>query len=176
MSALKMVLAGGSAAAALFAAAPASAQYYPGNASPYGSPYSNPYSNGHGAYGPNNQAVVGQCVAAVQARLNGGGYGDYGYNTGYGQGRVLGISRIEPRQGGGLTVRGAANSGRSGYAYGGQVPVDLTFRCTTDFRGFITNVQVRPARSSYGYNATPYASPETSPYSNDYSQYGYSRY
>ena len=39
MSALKMILAGGVAAAALMSAAPASAQYYPGNPYGYGGGY-----------------------------------------------------------------------------------------------------------------------------------------
>jgi hypothetical protein len=143
-------------------------------------------------YGVNSQAAVSQCVGAVQARLNGGygGYSPYGYNSGYGyngpyggygnnavgQGRVLGISRIEPRSSGGLTIRGVATSGHyAGYGYGGgygaygaQAPVDLTFKCKTDYRGFITDVDVDRAQSNYGYNYTPY--------NNDYSQYGYRRY
>jgi hypothetical protein len=154
------------------------------------------YNNGYGGYGMNSQAVIGQCVGAVQARLNGGyagGYGGYGYNQyGYNGGgsgaRVLGISRVEPRSGGGVIVRGAANSGRYAYGYGSQVPVDLTFRCSADYRGYITNVDIRPAQSNYGGNYTPYNgySQYGNGYSqygngypqggNDYSQYGYSRY
>ena len=70
-------------------------------------------------------------MAAVQARLGGGGgygYNGYGYNGygnpgGYGGGRVLGISRVETRSNGGLTVHGVANSGRyAGYGYGDQGP------------------------------------------------------
>ena len=46
-------------------------------------------------------------------------------NYAQGQARVLGISRVEPRSRGGVTVRGVATSGmNAGYAgYGGQQPV-----------------------------------------------------
>src|SRR5215212_6004252 len=186
MKAVVKVRPGGVAAAALFSAAPAAAQYYPGYGYPgYGNPrHGNPVGQvlnqvlggGYGSYGygANNQYVVSQCVNAVQARLNGGGYGGYGYNNGYaspygynggyGNARVLGISRVEPRSSGGLTVRGVASSGRyAGYGsgYGGQPPVDLTFKCKTDYRGFITDIDVDRAQSNYGYNYQPW--------NNDYS-------
>ncbi len=189
MMAVTKVLAGGVAAAALFSAAPAAAQYYPGNpygyggvgqvinqvlGGGYGGYGGYGYNNGYG-YGQNNQVAVNQCVGAVQARLNGGyGYNNgynYGYGNpnGYGGGRVLGISRVEPRSNGGLNVRGVATSGRyAGYGYNNQSPVDLTFRCKVDYRGFITDVDIDRAQSNYGYNYTPY--------NYDYSQYGYRRY
>jgi hypothetical protein len=137
---------------------------------------------GYGGYGyngaGNSQAAVSQCVGAVQARLNGGygnyGYNSYGYNGSYGNARVLGISRVEQRSNGGLTVRGVANSGRyaGAYGYNGQQQVDLTFKCKTDYRGFVTDVDVDRAQSNYGYNGyTPYSN-----YGTDYSQYGYRRY
>src|SRR3954462_3505596 len=102
MKAVKIILAGGAAIAALASAAPASAQYYPGYGYGYGG---NPVSQvinqvfggGYGG-GDNQQAAVNQCAAAVQQRLS-GGYGSYGYAGGYnngyayGGGRVLGISR-----------------------------------------------------------------------------------
>jgi hypothetical protein len=97
----------------------------------------------------------------------GGGYGGYGYGN-YGGGRVLGISRVEPRSNGGVTVRGVASSGR--YAAYGNAAVDLTWKCKADYRGFVTNVDIDRAQSNYGYrNYTPYNN-------NDYSQYGYTRY
>jgi hypothetical protein len=198
MSALRKVLAGGVVAAALIGAAPASAQIFPGYG--YGSPYGygggdvvsqvigqviagsaggyggySPYGGygGYGGYGNigiNSQAAVGQCMSAVQARLaNRTSYGQYG-------GRVLGVSRVEQRNGGGLNIRGVANSGRAGaygYTYGAQAPVDLTFTCRTDFRGYITDVDIDRAQPNYGYNSTPY---NGSAYGNDYSNYGYSRY
>jgi opacity protein-like surface antigen len=61
--------------------------------------------------------------------------------------------------------------GGYGGAYGGQPPVDLTFKCKTDYRGYIVDVDIDRARSNYGTNYQPY-----SPYGNDYSQYGYRRY
>jgi hypothetical protein len=242
MMAITKFLAGGVAIAALASAAPAAAQYYPGYGSPYGYGYPG-YGGGNtvgqvinqvlgGGYGyngygyngaGNSQAAVSQCVGAVQARLNGGGYGGYGYNGygsngaygggrvlgisrveprsnggltvrgvansgryagaygyngygnngAYGGGRVLGISRVEPRSNGGLTVRGVANSGRyaGAYGYNGQGQVDLTFKCKTDYRGFVTNVELQRAQSNYGYNYQPYSNNGY-----DYSQYGYRRY
>ena len=173
MKAITKVLAGGIAIATLASAAPAAAQYYPGYgyggnvvgqvlSQVLGGGYG--YNNGYGyngGYGANSQTAVNQCANAVQARL-GGGYNNYGYN---GAGRVLGISRVEPRNNGGLTVRGVASSGV--YA-GGQTP-DITWKCKVDYRGYVSDVDLNRA-SNYGYgNATPYGS-------YDYSQYGYRRY
>ncbi len=159
MMAITKLLAGGAALAALAGAAPAAAQFYPG----YGYGYGGGYGGGGYGYGINSQAIVNQCVSAVQARL--GGYG-YGYGAG---GRVLGISSVSPRNDGGIAVRGVAASGRyGGYGYGAQSP-DLTFRCRSDFRGFIREVSIYRAQPSYGYGYTPYGD-------NDYSQYGYRRY
>ena len=174
MKALTKVLAGSAVVAAMAAAAPAAAQYYPyggygGQPVPgpgYG--YGN-YGN-YGNYGVNQQAVVSQCTAAVQQRLGGYGYGS-GYST-YGAGRVLGISRVEPRGDGGLQVSGVASSGNYG-AYSDQP--DLTFRCRTDYRGVITWVDVKRAQRAYRpYNDAPYGNP--SPYGNNTGPYGYSRY
>lgn len=167
-------LAGAAAVAALGIAAPAAAQFFPGYGNPYGYGY-NPYGYGqYGnpyAYGMNSQAVVGQCVNAVQARLN-GGYGgyNYGYGGAYSGGRVLGISRVERGLAGGTTVRGVATTGRAGgYGYTPNSPVDLLWKCRADFRGVIMDVDVSPARPNYGeYNYTPW--------NQDYSQYGYYRY
>lgn len=178
MRAVTTLLAGGVAAAALAAAAPATAQYYPGypgygyGGNPVGQVINQVF--GGGGYGYNQQALINQCAAAVQQRLSGGGYG-YGYNNGYGGARVLGISRVEPRSGGGLIIRGVASSGRYGggygYGYNGynrQPPVDLTWRCKTDYRGFIADIDVNNA--GYGYNQN------YQPWGNDYSEYGYRRY
>jgi hypothetical protein len=190
MRVLKKLLAGGVAAAAIIGAAPAAAQYYPGYGYPgygYGGNSIGQVINqvlgggsgGYGGYGYNQQVLVNQCAAAVQQRLS-GGYGGYGgYGNGYGSygypgGRVLGISRIEPRSSGGLTVRGVATTGRyAGYGYGNGAQVDLTWKCRTDYRGFITDIDVDPAQRNYGYdNYRPY----NNGYNYDYSQYGYRRY
>jgi hypothetical protein len=186
MKAVTKFLAGGVAIVALASAAPAAAQYYPGYGYGGGNVVGQVINqvlgggygyNGYGYGAVNSQAAVSQCVGAVQARLNGGGYGTYGYNGygyngAYGGGRVLGISRVEPRSNGGLTVRGVANSGRyaGAYGYNGQSQVDLTFKCKTDYRGFVTDVSVDRAQSNYGYNYQPYSN------GYDYSQYGYRRY
>jgi hypothetical protein len=171
MKAITKVLAGGIAIAALAGAAPAAAQYYPGPGYPgYGMPgpvggYGyNPYG-----YGVNSQAAVNQCANAVQARLNGGYGNNYG-QYGYAGGRVLGISRVEPRPGGGLTVRGVATSGRYGIYGQGQGQADLVWKCRTDFRGYIVDIDVEAARRNYGYNYN------YTPWNNNYSQYGYTRY
>ncbi len=194
MKALTKILAGGVVAAALFGAAPAAAQYYP---SPYGygsggvigqvinqvlggglGGYGGYGQSGYG-YGVNSQAAVGQCVNAVQARLARSGYGSHGgYNGGYGQARVLGISRVEQRSNGGLTIRGVASSGmNAGYSayggYGGQQPVDLTFRCRTDYRGFVVDVDVNRAQTNYGTNYQPYGNYQSQ---DPYAAYGYRRY
>jgi hypothetical protein len=177
MRAVTKFLAVGVAAAAFVSAAPAAAQYYPGYGG-YGgvgqiiNQVFGGY-NGYG-YGVNRQAVVNQCAAAVQQRLSGSyGYNPYGYNNyAYGGGRVLGISRVEPRSNGGLTVRGVATSGRYG-GYAGQAPVDLTWRCKSDYRGLIADIDIEPAQRNYGAYGNNYG---YTPWGNDYSQYGYSRY
>jgi hypothetical protein len=202
MRAISKILAGGAAIAAVTIAAPAAAQYYP---NPYGYGYGGGGNvvgqvlnqvlgggyGGYGGYGGNSQAVINQCVGAVQQRIardysyGGNGYSPYGYGGGYGGGyaggygggyagggyagggRVLGINRVERRSGGGLTVRGVATSGvNSGYGYGAQGAPDLTFKCKTDYRGFVTDVDLDRTNRAYGYGNTPY----------DYSQYGYRRY
>jgi hypothetical protein len=191
MKALTKIAAGGVVAAALFSAAPAAAQYYPGYG--YGGNVVGQVLNqvlgggygGYGGYGVNQQAVVGQCVNAVQQRLSAsygygagyGGYAPYGGYNGYAGGgaRVLGISRVEPRSGGGLTVRGVANSGRSaGYGYANN-NVDLTFKCRTDYRGFITDIDVDRAQQNYGYNYNNGYSNGYVP-NDPYAAYGYRRY
>jgi hypothetical protein len=202
MRAITKLLAGGVVVAAFASAAPAAAQY-PGYAyPPYG--YANPPSNGYayppapyappppmsqgfGNYGY-NQPGVGQCVAAVQDRLQGGyggygSYGGYGYDNPYGGqsgARVLGVSRVEPLRNGGFMVHGVASSGRAPYGYDGQEP-DLTWRCRTDYRGYVVDVDVRRAQPAYGYNEAQPAPPveqneqaSDDPY--DYSKYGYVRY
>ena len=57
-----------------------------------------------------------------------------------------------------------------GGGYGGQATADLTFKCKTDYRGYVTDVDVDRVQGNYGYDRN------VSPYGNDYSQYGYRRY
>ena len=183
MKALTKVLAGAGVAAAVFAAAPAAAQYYPyGNGAAPGMGNAPGYGYGYGGYDGNRSPMVSQCTAAVQDRLNGNQ--PYGYANG--GARVLGISRVDPRGDGGFTVRGVASSGAYGY---NQQP-DLTFRCRTDFRGMIVDLNIQQAQRVYNpYGAAPdgyadpdgYASPYgQSPYSTqspyNTGPYGYSRY
>lgn len=172
MKAITKFLAVGAAVAALVAAAPATAQYYPGYGDPYeGNPVGQVLNDVFGGGRANSQVAVNQCASAVQARLGGYGYNGYGY----GGGRVLGISRVEGRSNGGLTVRGVASSGRyAGYPNGAQLPVDLTWKCKTDFRGYVTQVDINRAQPSYGYNYNNNYNDNSTPY--DYSQYGYHRY
>jgi hypothetical protein len=175
MRAITKILAGGIAIAAIASAAPAAAQYYPGYGYGYGSPYggnvvgqvlNDVLGNGYGNYGGNSQVAVNRCAAAVQSRL-GGGYG-------YGGGRVLGISRVEPRGNGELLVRGVANSGRYAYGYNGQGQVDLTWKCKVDYRGFVRDIDINRAQTNYGYGYNQGYGQGYTPY--DYSQYGYRRY
>lgn len=154
MKILTKILAGASGLAALAAAAPASAQYYPapnyGTQNPVGQVISQilgygryPYGNyGYNQYS-NQSGAVDQCARAVEARLGGYnngyyGYGNmpyqgqrYGYNgyNGYNGARVQGVTRVD-RKSYGLKVFGVASSGYNGYQGYGQ-------------RGY----------GSYGYNA-----------------------
>ena len=162
MKALSMILAGGVGLAALASAAPAAAQYYPGNPG-YG--YNNgnvvgqvlgqilgygqyPYGNsGYNQYG-NQSMAVDQCARAVEARIGGyqGGYygygnapyggrygGQYAYNGYQGGGaRVLGVTRVEGKSYG-LKVRGVASSGYQGYnGYGRQGYGDYGYNAGAD--------------------------------------------
>jgi hypothetical protein len=131
-------------AALVAAAAPASAQYYPGHGygyGQYGYPTNvigqvlqsilNPYGQFGYQRGVNPQLAVNQCTAAVQQRLYryGTGFGGYGqpyggYNQPYSQARILGITRVEQRTATTMRVRGVATSGMiyggyGGYPYGG---------------------------------------------------------
>lgn len=163
MTPLSKFVAGAGAIAALTLAAPATAQYY----SPYGYGYSSPVTDvvnsvlgGYG-YAGNQQIAMNACANAAQARIGA-----------YGGGRVLGISGASPHGDGGVTVRGVATSGAYGYGYsygyGAQARPDLTWRCRTDFRGFIRELSVNRAQSVYGY--------DNSTWDDDFSRFGYRRY
>jgi hypothetical protein len=180
MKAIKYILAGSVGLAALAAATPASAQYYPnyGGGNVVGQVLGqilNPgYGGGYGGYGMNSRAMVDRCAAAVTDRVNrqyggyayGGGYG--GYNGYAGGARVVAITNVERRSGSKLRVRGVAQG--AGYAggYGGynNVPQEFEFKCNIDARGYISDIDLDRSRrySNYGYGT-------------QYQQYGtYRRY
>jgi hypothetical protein len=203
MKAITKFLAAGAGIAALAAAAPAAAQYFPGYGAPYGNSYpgygnpgygnhgyGNPaYGNpgygygaggaGYGGYGYNvpggSQVAANQCSAAVQQRL--GGYGN-GYGYGQANGRILGIDSVEIRSGGGYRVQGTAAA--NGYAYGGG---SVRFSCRTDPRGYVVDVNFNNRQYGNGYpgngypgNGYPGNGNYGSNYDNPYSAYGYQRY
>ena len=181
----RTLLAGAAGVLATIAlASPALAQYgypYPntgpgvigqiiGNVLGYGQyPYGN-YGYGQQGYS-RTQVAVNQCARATEARLNGGYRGDYdyGYENPYvtggygaelyavgGQGRVLGIDRVEERKWGKLRVTGVATSGRNydnpwgygTYAYNRSYGVpDLRFSCRVDISGRVQDVDI--SRLSY---------------------------
>lgn len=140
-SMIKMMALGGSFAA-IAAATPATAQYYP---------------YGYGNYGYNNNVTATaaqQCQAAVQNRLS------YRTNTGIlgallgtsTSGRVIGVTQVTPRRNL-VKVRGVASTGRMAYnPYGAgyygtlganyALQPDLSFSCDVDYRGFVRDVDI----------------------------------
>ena len=183
MKAVKMILAGGVAAAALVAsAAPAAAQYYPGYGYPQGGNVVGQILNqvlgggGYQNYGMNSQQAVQRCAAAVTQRINASTrgyspYGGYGYNQYGAGGQVVGITSVERRSNNGLRVRGVATSGvNAGYGYNGygQQP-NLTFKCNIDYRGYISDIDLNRTNVAYG-NYQPYG------YTGPNNYYGYPRY
>lgn len=186
MSVRTKILAGAAGFAALVGfAAPAAAQYYPGyggyNQNPIGGIINSilgygryPYGNyGYNQYG-NQRVAIDQCARAVEARVGGyrggyygygnvpygGGYGGYGYNQGYGAGRVLGITRVE-RKSYGLKVRGVATSGYRGYDgygrrgygnYGYDAGADLSWSCEVRYDGRIRDIDINRRSANWrGY-------------------------
>ena len=149
---IRRFIVGGVGLAALAAAAPAAAQYYPYGHNPYGNAYG--YHNQY-AYNA-TQMAASQCSAAVQSRLHtrtsGGGLlgAILGVNT-RASGRVLSVTQVTPRRHT-VRVRGLASSGRmAGYgpygvgAYGAlgyQYQPDLTFRCEVDYQGRVRDIDI----------------------------------
>ena len=153
MRIMTKILAGAAGMAAIAAAAPVSAQYYPYGYSPY-------RSYGYSAYGTVNPSVAAsQCTAAVQNRLYNrtslgsilGSLVGIPTNT---YGRVTGITSSTPTRNG-MRIRGVASSGRYAYngygpygvgAYGalgyGMAGSDLSWRCDVDYRGYVRNVDI----------------------------------
>ena len=140
------ILAGGAGLAALAAAAPATAQYYP---YAYGNPY------GASPYAYNATAMASQrCAAAVQSRLSRptGVTGILGAVLGApaATGRVLSVTQVVPRRST-VRVRGIASSGRVAYSpygvgmygsLGAAYAPDLSFKCDVDYRGYIRDVDI----------------------------------
>jgi len=160
MKLMTKLMAGSVGFAAIAAAAPAAAQYYPyGYSNPYA--YTNPYTPAYGAYGQPTSVATNQCTAAVQSRLyNRTSLGDIlgsliGLPTNS-YGRVVSITQAYPRSGGGFTIRGLASSGRmasNGYGpygvgaygslgYGYANTADLSFKCNVDYRGYVRDVDI----------------------------------
>ena len=149
MKAFTKILAGGIGFAALAAAAPAAAQYYPGYP---GGGYGYPGGSGNvvsdilgqilggRSYASNERYAVEQCVRAVEHRINTRGldnergrysqYGyGYGYDNAYGRGymgaRVTSVTNVSRRSNGGLRIYGYATTNMGGYGnqgYGGYNP------------------------------------------------------
>ncbi len=116
------------------------------------------YQYGNYGYGENyrygNQMLpanvaVNQCAGAIQARLNGGGYG--GYNNYGGGGQIAGITNIEARNNGALRVHGLISTMggyRGGYGGGYAVP-DLSFTCKVDYSGRVIDLEIDRNRGNY---------------------------
>ena len=148
MTMMKFLI-GGAGLAALAAATPSAAQYYP-----YG--YGQNYGYNYG-YGMNTSTLAQRCTAAVQNRLyyrNTSGVGGiigsiFGLSSGT-NARVLSVTRVNPNRDF-VRVRGLASSGRIAYnpygvgyygavGYGAQP--DLSFKCDVDYRGYIRDIDI----------------------------------
>jgi len=136
MTMVKFLIGSAGLAALAGAAAPAAAQYY------------QPYGNAYGYYGMNTQAAVERCSAAVQNRLAYRTSYNNGYNRNYSQGRVLSVASVTPRRSS-VRVTGYATSGRMAYnglnlfgLLGSNYRADLSFGCTVDYRGRITDIDI----------------------------------
>ncbi|HWI75757.1 MAG TPA: hypothetical protein VNS53_01580 [Sphingomicrobium sp.] len=144
MTMFNKFLAGGAGLAALAAAVPAAAQYYPS----YG------YGNAYGYGAVSTQAAVNQCTAAVQNRL----YSRQGlsgivsslFGLSGTSGRVLSVTSVDPNRST-IRIRGTATSGRYsynpyGYGYYGSVAAgyvpDLRYKCDVDYRGYVRDVDI----------------------------------
>ena len=144
MTMMIKTLALGAGFAAIAAATPANAQYYP------------PYGNAYGYHANATNLAARQCTAAVQQRLSmRGSTGIIGQLLGtnnYSNARVLSVTQVTPRAQT-VRVRGLASSGRMAYtpygvgAYGMlgsnyALSPDLRFNCTVDYRGFVRDVDI----------------------------------
>jgi hypothetical protein len=162
MRTMTKILAGAAGMAAIAAAAPATAQYYPYGYSPYSYNSYSPYGYGYGysAYGSvNPSTAASQCTAAVQSRLyNRTSLGEIlgslvGIPTS--QGRVVAVTSTTPTRSG-MRIRGLATSGRYAYnsygpygvgaygalGYGYNSSADLSFKCDVDYRGYVRDIDI----------------------------------
>lgn len=114
-----------------------------------------------GRYNVSDRQAIRTCANAAvnQAQNQYRGYGQYGapgvpygynqqYAQPYGYGyniRVTAVTDVE-RRSNGLRVRGLLDSGRFGYQnYNQAYPNgDLSFRCTVDWRGYVSSIRVGP--------------------------------
>ena len=147
MTIMIKTLALGAGFAALAAATPAAAQYYP------------PYGNAYGYHNNATNAAAQRCAAAVQNRLSTRGSTSilgaiFGVNN-YSNARVLTVTQVNQRRNS-VRVRGLASSGRMaaynnpygvgaygmlGSNYG--TAADLSFSCNVDYRGFVRDVDIK---------------------------------
>lgn len=121
---------------------------------------------GGNRYATTDRMAVNQCANAAQAqaarqyrpRYAQNGYGQpYGYSQEYaGYARVTAITNVERRNNRAVRVNGLIDTGANAYAQPyGRYPqqayagADLSFRCTVDSRGRVTNLRfnrVNPRR------------------------------
>lgn len=113
-----------------------------------------PYGN-YGYQQARDRQAVDQCARAVETRLSGRSYGNWGYggqryNRYRNAGRVEGITRVE-RRNNGVKVWGVASSGWGGYdgyqrqnygSFGYHAGADLKWDCRVDRRGRVRDVDI----------------------------------
>jgi len=104
-------------------------------------------------YNVTDRQAVSRCASAVMTQASSqygsgdnNGYGHNGYNRGYSDLRVTGISDVQ-RRGNGLRVTGTLGSANGGYGgqYGNQHGGgygDLSFRCNVAYNGAVTNIRI----------------------------------
>ena len=109
-------------------------------------------------YNVTDRQAVSRCASAVMTQAssqygngNNNGYGHNGYNRGYSDLRVTGISDVQ-RRGSGLRVTGTLGSASGGYGgqYGNQHGGgygDLSFRCNVAYNGAVTNIRINRSQA-----------------------------
>ena len=109
-------------------------------------------------YNVTDRQAVSRCASAVMTQAssqygngNDNGYGHNGYNRGYSDLRVTGISDVQ-RRGSGLRVTGTLGSASGGYGgqYGNQHGGgygDLSFRCNVAYNGAVTGIRINRSQT-----------------------------